>query len=116
MPAKVPYIDWANSLDEGSVKVGSKDMPDGNMYLVEDNAELELDLEGVLEPPYATIFEEALGGWHRLEADWPRHRDLVTFLPGLRWRCMARCSTWSAAGCAQGAQCGIRMRPQAARR
>jgi hypothetical protein len=77
---KAPYIDWANGLDEGGVKLGSEYMPDGNIYLIEDNDDLELDLERVLEPHYAAIFEEELGAWHRAEADWPRRRDLATFL------------------------------------
>jgi hypothetical protein len=77
---KASYIEWANGLEEGGVKLGSESMPDGNIYLVEDNDDLELDLEHVLEPHYAKIFEEELGAWHRVAADWPRRRDLATFL------------------------------------
>jgi hypothetical protein len=77
---KAPYIQWANGLEEGGVKLGSEYMPDNNIYLVEDSDDLELDLEQLLEPHYAAIFEEELGARHRREADWPQHRDLATFL------------------------------------
>ncbi len=29
---------------------------------------------------YEAIFEEELGAWHRVEADWPRQRNLKLFL------------------------------------
>ncbi len=48
-----PYIDWANGLEEGDVKLGSEDMPDGNIYLVADND--DLDLARMLEPHDAAI-------------------------------------------------------------
>ncbi len=34
----------------------------------------------MLDRHYAAIFEEELGAWHRVEADWPTRRDLRTFL------------------------------------
>ncbi len=76
---KRPYIDWANGLDVG-VKIGSEFMPEQTIYLVEDTTEQVVDLPTLLEPYYAAIFEEELGGWHRLESGWPALRDLSTFL------------------------------------
>ena len=31
-----PYIDWANSLEPGGVKIGVDFRPEGRVYLVED--------------------------------------------------------------------------------
>lgn len=75
-----PDIDWANALAEGGVKIGADDWPERHVYLIEDIADFEFDREAFVRPYYATIFEEELGAWHRLEADWPRARDFETFL------------------------------------
>ncbi len=34
MKPKQPYIDWANGLDEGGVKLGTESTPEENIYLV----------------------------------------------------------------------------------
>ncbi len=62
------------------MKLGSEYMPEGNIYLIEESSDLKLKLEQLLERHYMTIFEEELGAWHRVEADWPQRRDLSTFL------------------------------------
>jgi hypothetical protein len=77
---KAPYINWANGLEEGGVKLGSEYLPEGNIYLIEDSDDLALNLEALLDRHYAAIFEEELGAWHRVDADWPQRRDLATFL------------------------------------
>ncbi len=77
---KQPYLDWANGLDEGGVKIGPEFTPEENIYLIQDSSDPRVDLEMMLEPYYAAIFEEELGAWHRVEADWPRRRDLAMFL------------------------------------
>ena len=77
---KQPYLDWANGLEAGGVKIGDEFMPEQTIYLVEDTTEQVLDVRTLLEPYYAAIFEEELGGWHRRESDWPARRDLSTFL------------------------------------
>ncbi len=77
---KQPYIDWANGLEEGGVKIGTEFTPEENIYLIADGVDRPDNLETLLEPCYQTIFEEELGAWHRLEADWPRRCDLRMFL------------------------------------
>ena len=77
---KRPYIDWANALEAGGVKIGPEFMPEQTIYLVEDTTEQALDLRTLLGPYYAAIFEEELGGWHRRESEWPARRDLSPFL------------------------------------
>ena len=36
---KQPYIEWANGLEEGGVKLGEEYTPELNVYLVEDIAD-----------------------------------------------------------------------------
>jgi hypothetical protein len=86
-------------LEEGGVKIGVEFTPEETVYLIDDMPEGIVDTDSLLEPYYAVIFEEELGGWHRLEADWPKQRDFGTFqawsetevhsmmvdLPGGRW-------------------------------
>ena len=77
---KQPYVDWANGLERGGVKIGAEYTPEETIYMIADNLDESAGLEALLSPYYAQIFEEELGAWHRVEADWPRRRDLVTFL------------------------------------
>jgi hypothetical protein len=76
---KQPYIQWANGLDEDGVKIGIDFTPEENGYLLPDNEVQQYDLETLMTPYYQTIFEEELGSWHRVEANWPARRDLPTF-------------------------------------
>lgn len=77
---KQPYIQWANALDEDGVKIGIDFTPEENIYLLPESDEPLHNLARLLEPYYQDIFEEELGSWHRVEADWPARRDLTTFL------------------------------------
>lgn len=77
---KQPYIDWANALNEGGVKIGTEFTREETIYLIADSTDQRLDLETFLGPYYAAIFEEELGAWHRVEDAWPSRRDLRTFL------------------------------------
>jgi hypothetical protein len=77
---KQPYIEWANGLEEGGVKLGEDFTPELNVYLVEDIADAILDIEAIVAPHYEAIFEEELVAWHRRASDWPQRRDLATFL------------------------------------
>jgi hypothetical protein len=74
---KRAYIEWANSLEVGGVKLGQDFTPEETVYLVEEGAN---GRSTPLERYYQAIFEEELGAWHRLEDAWPRLRDLTTFL------------------------------------
>ncbi len=68
------------NLDEDGVKIGPEFVPEENIYLIADSVDQVENLEALLEPYYEAIFEEELEAWHRVEADWPRRRDLPTFL------------------------------------
>ena len=77
---KQPYIDWANSMDD--VKIDDHPSPEHTIYLclVEDITDYVVDAVEMIKPHFEFIFEEELNSWHRLESDWPRNRDLATFL------------------------------------
>lgn len=77
---KQPYLDWANSLEDGGVKIGIDFWPEKNVYLIEDIADFELNVAALVEPYYQTIFEDELNSWHGRESDWPAKRNLDTFL------------------------------------
>ena len=77
---KQPYIDWANSLEEGGVKIGVDYTPEHTIYLVEDITGYMVDTVEIIKPHFEFIFEEELNSWHRLVSNWPPNRDLDTFL------------------------------------
>lgn len=77
---KRAFIEWANRLEVGGVKLGQDFTPEETINLVEEGGEGTLDPATLVEPYYWAIFEEELGAWHRLEDAWPRLRDLTTFL------------------------------------
>ena len=77
---KQPYIDWANSLEEGGVKIGVDYTPEHTIYLVEDITSYMVDTVEIIKPHFEFIFEEELNSWHRLVSNWPPNRDLDTFL------------------------------------
>lgn len=77
---KQPYIDWANSLDDGGVKFGEDHEPEHTIYLVEDTTGYMMDVVAIIKPHFEVIFDEELNSWHRLVSNWPPNRDLTTFL------------------------------------
>ena len=77
---KQPYIDWANSLEEGGVKLGEDFTPEHTIYLVEDITGYMIDKVEIIKPHFEFIFEEEQVSWHRRVSNWPPNRDLATFL------------------------------------
>ncbi len=73
---KQPFIDWANSLDDG---------PSANLRTHESTLMLVDEMEDPAEWPHAEkglwerIFEYQLSGWHRDPKDWPHPRTLSMF-------------------------------------
>jgi hypothetical protein len=76
---KQPYLDWANSLGGDGVQIGDDFMPEHTVYLVEDVTDVQWNVEAIIAPHVAAIFEEELGDWHGEEHDWPVHRDWALF-------------------------------------
>ncbi len=78
---KQPYINWANAIDEGGVKIGEDFEPEKSVYLIGDVSNvIPFDRDVIVRPSFKTIFEEELNGWYRLESAWPSPRTYETFL------------------------------------
>ena len=77
---KQPYIDWANALDHDGPRMTIDHLPERSIYLVEDIADYLVDVESVVKRYFREIFQHELRAWHRIENDWPKNRDFVTFM------------------------------------
>ena len=72
---KQPYIDWANSFDDGGPKYDlSIHKPD--VYLLDENFEVA-DLKRLLRKHWKKIFEAELGNW--MQDGWPRRLTYAMF-------------------------------------
>lgn len=71
-----PYLDWANSVNDGGTPPGT----DGEqaVYLLPSN-ESDHDGSQTIEQCYEGLFESELAGWHQLEEDWPVDRTYAMF-------------------------------------
>ncbi len=73
---KQPFIEWANSIDDGPK--AELNTYDPTLLLVDELAmsaewhELEKDVWG-------RVFSYQLAGWHRNPKDWPQNRTLAMF-------------------------------------
>jgi len=73
-----PYIDWANSLDDGGPTYDLKtNRP--TTYLIDEMADTS-DLKKVLRRYWRDIFEEELNSWMRDPDAWPQRRTYSVFL------------------------------------
>jgi hypothetical protein len=78
---KQPYLNWANALDEGGVKIGEDFAPEKSVYLIGDVSDIiPFDRDVIVRPYFEAIFEEELNDWYRLESAWPSPRTFETFL------------------------------------
>lgn len=73
---KQPYLDWAASLDDGSVLPEAQG--EQTVYLLPAN-ERDFDGSVTIEQCFEGLFEEALSGWHQDEDDWPSNRTFAMF-------------------------------------
>lgn len=53
---KQPYIDWANGLEEGGVKIGVDFWPERHVYLIEPIGDQPFEPEVIIRPYFETIF------------------------------------------------------------
>ena len=68
---KQPYIDWANSFDDGGPELTEELAEDRRtVYLVEEDGHRP-DLLELLDDHWLSIFEEELAMWMEAEEDWP---------------------------------------------
>jgi len=75
---KQPYIDWANSFDDGGPKLTLELARRDTIYLVPSTIH-EQSLEEVLAEWWPDIFEEQLADWMEQEEDWPPDRTREMF-------------------------------------
>lgn len=73
-----PYVDWANTLDDGPKLDITDPHHEYDVYLVDEIADGD-DLNWVLHEYYPRIFYEALMDWHTDQKDWPKTCDFETF-------------------------------------
>lgn len=73
---KQPYIDWANSFDDGGPILSLEDArQEGNAYLIDEGD----NFIKFVEKHYQRIFEEELDGWMTDPDEWPQKRTLKMF-------------------------------------
>jgi len=75
---KRPYIDWADSFDDGGPKY-DPDLHQAKGFLVDEVADTR-DIKKVLRRCWHAIFEEELNSWIRDPDAWPHRRTLKVFL------------------------------------
>jgi hypothetical protein len=76
---KRPYIDWANSFDDGGAKL-TDDLADDRrtVYLVPETTDRP-NLAEIIDEFWEAIFEEELAMWMEDEDDWPDPRTRELF-------------------------------------
>ena len=75
---KQPYIDWANSFDDGGPEYDPS-ARGANVYLINEVVKVA-GIERVVRKYWREIFEERLNAWMRDPGAWPRRRSRDMFL------------------------------------
>ncbi len=75
---KQPYIDWANSFDDGGPKY-DPDLHQAKVFLIDEAADTR-DIKKVVRRLWPAIFEEELNSWMRDPDVWPQRRTLKVFV------------------------------------
>ncbi len=76
---KQPYIDWANSFDDGPEASVEQLPKDHSIYLVDCIDELA-DIDLLVQDHWEWIFQEQLNGWMRDSDLWPEEMTREMFL------------------------------------
>ena len=77
---KQPYVDWANSMDDGGPKADLRQLrEEPSIYLVE-SIDFPEDFDLAVEDTWEWIFREQLNGWMRDPDLWPEGLTRVMFL------------------------------------
>ena len=77
---KKPYVDWANSMDDGGPEAHLRKLrEDPSIYLVEAIDFLE-DFDLLVEDNWEWIFREQLNGWMRDPESWADELTREMFL------------------------------------
>ena len=74
---KKPYIDWANSFDDGGATLDSDEVH-GTAVLIPEKYD-QFNYENYLKRHFKSIFEEELSAWMQDPAVWPPKRTYKLF-------------------------------------
>ncbi len=76
---KQPYIDWANSFDDGGPTLELEEArANASAFLIKEHDDIRQSYTFV-ERHYAQIFEEELNGWIKDQKLWPQKRNIEIF-------------------------------------
>jgi len=76
---KRPYVEWANTYDDGPTKLTPENLPNwASIYLIPE-FEDEEGVRRILRDYYQRIFENELWGWTTDKNTWPEKRNFQTF-------------------------------------
>jgi ribosomal protein L24E len=76
---KQPYIDWANSFDDGGPDLTKELAEDRRTIYLVGESDHRHDLPTLLDDYWEEIFEEELAMWMEPEDDWPSPRTREMF-------------------------------------
>jgi hypothetical protein len=65
-----PYVDWANSFDDGGPEL-TRELADSRTIYLAPESNDEPDFDVILKEFWQQIFEEELSAWMTQESDWP---------------------------------------------
>jgi hypothetical protein len=76
---KQPYIDWANSFDDGGPNLTDELARDRRTVYLVGEGDGPQDLRELLDEHWESIFEDELAMWMESEDDWPASRTREMF-------------------------------------
>ncbi len=77
---KQPYVDWANSVDDGAPRADLRELREApSLYLIETIDYLD-DFAELVVAYWEWIFKEQLNGWMRDPGLWPEELTREMFL------------------------------------
>jgi len=76
---KQPYVDWANSFDDGGPELTNELADDRRTVYLVGESDGRPDLRRLLDDYWEEIFEEELAMWMEAEDDWPASRTREMF-------------------------------------
>lgn len=77
---KQPFVDWANSLEEGENKYSIEDFSADQTVILLPEIDSDEHADVIVKDLYKNIFEAELSGWTTDENEWPRNRKYEMFL------------------------------------
>jgi ribosomal protein L24E len=76
---KQPYLDWANSFDDGGPELTNELAEDRRTVYLVGESDGRPDLRRLLDDYWEEIFEKELAMWMEAEDDWPASRTREMF-------------------------------------